>query len=100
MSRPNLPTTRDERIALAQATIAGLPSPDEQIHPEHQRAFDDDRIVVFQVQVAGAAEATLLADEVAEALLTGTGFSAVSFGAPKQVADGYVCSIRVPVGAP
>jgi hypothetical protein len=102
VSRPALPATRDERIALARATIEELLGPDDQLEPEHQRAFDDAGIAVFQVQVPTFADGIALNEEIAEALITGAGFPAVTYGSPIGGHDRPECTCyyRVPVGAP
>lgn len=45
--------TRDERIALAVRTIAGVLGPDDQLDPEHGREFEEAAIVTVCV-MAGA----------------------------------------------
>lgn len=100
MTRPALPATRDERIALARTTIEAFLFGDEQLHPEHLRDYAAPAVVVFQVQVESFDDGTSLNDDLTEALITAAGFPAVTCESPAQRGDGWICSFRVPVGAP
>lgn len=100
VTRPNLPVTRDERIALAHRTIGGCCGPEDQLLAGHQQPFGQPGVVSFQVLTPSEATAGELGIKVAKALLVDAGFKAVSFGPSKDASDGLACSIRVPVGAP
>lgn len=101
MTRPVLPATRDERIALVRSTIHALLVGDDQLAPDHQASFTDDTIVKFEVQTLTAARANVLSADIESALVSGAGFeSAVSVGTRLRNGEGWVLTIAVPVGAP
>lgn len=100
MTRPTLPATRDERIALAAHAILGCCGPGDIINNGFERVLDNPVLVEFRVLVPSMPAALALNHRAADAIMFGAGFSAISYSPPRQVSGGYVCAIRVPVGAP
>jgi hypothetical protein len=95
-----IPASRDERIALAGASILACLAPDDQLDPEHYRVFKFDALIEFRVLVTTMPRAIALNHRIADAILLDAGFTAISYLPPVAVAGGYRCAIRVPVGAP
>ena len=99
MTPPVLPATRDERIALARATIADLLDDGDQLDAEPTTSLENPALVMFRVQVPDESRAAELCADVAEA--TGNaGFPAISYGSLPPADDAYRVAIYVQVGAP
>lgn len=92
--------TRDDRIALAYTAIGRCLGPSDQLDPVPVASFEQPGVVVFQVLTPSEQAASDLGIRVAKALLDDVGFGAVSFGPHRATGDGFMCSIRVLVGAP
>jgi hypothetical protein len=100
VTRPDLPATRDERIAIAAHAILGSCGPDDMTFEPVHRVLDAPVLVEFRVLTPSMPAAIALNHRAADAIMFGAGFAAISYSPPKQVSGGYVCAIRVPVGAP
>jgi hypothetical protein len=92
--------SREQLIAHAGATILACLAPDDQMDPEHYRVFGADLLIEFRVLVPTMPCAISLNHRIADAILIDAGFSAISYQPPKKGSAGYLCTIRVPVGAP
>ncbi len=65
-----------------------------------ERVLDAPVLVEFRVLTPSMPAAIALNHRAADAIMHDAGFAAISYSPPKQVSGGYVCAIRVPVGAP
>lgn len=97
MTPPVLPATRDERIALARATIADLLDDGDQLDAEPVASLENLAQVTFRAQVPDDDRAFELCADLSEALLN-AGFRAVWFDDVEYADGGCRVAIHVQVG--